>query len=147
LLELSQGKGNAKDLAEKHSLEHLARAFRLKSKGGIGLDLEVEATKNGIECKIIMLVKKDLAPEELAKESAALIKMAQIIHAVGEIYAHVPHRNDKGKNVWDKYNKDMIQGSQRLIEAIKSGNAKAVRTAAGKLNQSCCECHAIIRLP
>src|SRR5690349_16200226 len=73
ILDLSQGKGNAKQVAEKNTLDHVMRGFKLKTKGGIAVD-----GFNGIEAKVISLAKTPLTKDQLTKESAGLIKMAEI---------------------------------------------------------------------
>jgi cytochrome c556 len=41
--------------------------------------------------------------------------------------------------------KDMIESSESLKKAVQAGDTKAVKGAAGKLNQSCNECHGKFR--
>jgi len=145
ILELADGKGDPKAILGKHGLEATMYGFKLKGKGGIGVQGVQVAGKNGIEAQIIALAKQ--GPANLGKDAAALTKLAEHTKAIGEISANHKVKAAAGKTQkdWDKYNKDMIESSENLIKAIKGGAAKDVKTAASKLNQSCNECHAKFR--
>jgi len=145
VLELAEGKGNAQDVAKKHALEHVMHGFKLKNKGGIGVEGVAAPNKNGIEAQVITVAKTPMTKMELAKMSAGLIKMAQATQAIGKVAAY--HKVDKPKEQpeWDKYNKDMMQQSEALIKAIKSMDPTAVKMVGNKLNQACNECHGKFR--
>ncbi len=137
ILDLANGKGDSAALAKKYSLDHIMWAFKLKTKGGIDVGF------NGIEAKVIALSKKELPKGDLSKESANLTKMADVVKAIGQISAH--YKQKKDQKDWDKYMKDMIDQSAELKKAAAAMDPKGVKTSAGKMNQSCNECHGKFR--
>lgn len=138
ILELAEGKGNAAALAKQHTLDHVMRSFKLKTKGGIDVGV-----MPGIEAKVIALSKKEMAKGDLSKESASLTKMSDVIKAIGDISGN--YKQKKDQKDWDKYMKDMIDQSAELKKAVKGMDTKAVKGAAGKMNQACNECHGKFR--
>ncbi len=143
VIELAEGKGDAKTIAKKYTLDHVMRSFKLVTKGGV----KIPGTEPGLEAKIQKMAKTPMAPNDLAKDSAGLIKLTEVTRAIGQIAAQTKIKPAAGKTQkdWDKFNKDMIEGAENLARAIKSGNPAMVKMAAGKLNQSCNECHGKFR--
>ena len=82
------------------------------------------------------------------KQSADLIRMAEVTRAVSHLtpyYAPKEKKAGKDPENWKKYGREMQQGSQELIKAVKSGDPMAVKTAATNLNASCTDCHGDFR--
>jgi cytochrome c556 len=149
VLKLAKGSGNAQDIAKKNQIEYVMHGFKLRNKGGIGVGAKAGAvTPDGIEAKIINLAKKALQKGDLAKEADGLTQAAKVTKAIADIsefYAPKEKKADKDPKEWKKYNDDMKMGADALIDAIKSGDPMKVKMAAGKLNQSCNECHGKFR--
>ncbi len=143
VLELAEGKGDPKTILKTHMLEEVMKAFKLQSKGG----LKIAGTEPGLEAKIQKLAKTEMAPAGIARDSAGLIKLTEVTRAIGQIAAQhkVTPAAGKTQQQWDKFNKEMIEKAENLARAIKSGNPGMIKMAAGKLNQSCNECHGKFR--
>jgi hypothetical protein len=123
-------------LSRDHDLEYVMRQFKPRKDGGIDAD--------GFENRLLKLGRKELPGQELAADKAALQRLAEVARGVAE--AVPPYGKDyagAGKTVegWNKYAEDMKKGSQDLLDAVKAGDALAVRKAAFRLNGSCVGCH------
>jgi len=144
------GGGDPQAVAKKHMIEHVMRGFKLREKGGIGLGEKPEAiTPDGIEAKILLWATKKLpTKQDLSKDSAAYVKGIEIVKTIADInefYAPKEKKGDKDPVKWKKFNEDMKVASKSLIEALKATDPGKVKIAAGKLNQSCNDCHGIFR--
>jgi hypothetical protein len=125
----------------------LMHAYKPSPKGGIGTGLEPKAG-DGIEIKIINLGKRVLQPATLKKEEQVLTKIGYINAALADITAHyapAKPKAGKGAKEWKQYCSDMKEASLELVKAAKASDAKQVKTAAIKLNDSCNNCHSDFR--
>ncbi|MCC7086057.1 MAG: cytochrome c [Pirellulales bacterium] len=78
------------------------------------------------------------------KSSDAIQHEAELIAAIAEVLTR-DGQDDAGDETYVGYAKAMQHAAQQIVEAAKSGNAEAARTAAGVLNKSCNACHADYR--
>jgi hypothetical protein len=148
----ADAKKAAKEFAEKNPIEYIMYQFKPRARsGGLGVGkLTDKITPDAIELKIMAMAdpKKKLSAGEITRLQAAYIEMAQRTAAVAELtHVYTPKEKKPGKDPkdWTKFTEDMQKGSKELIEALKKKDEKAVFTAAGKLNASCNDCHAIFR--
>jgi soluble cytochrome b562 len=125
-------------------LKYVMRAYKPRSKDGIGVGAKGES----IELKIIALSKRVLPAAEVGKQSKDLEKIASISKAISEVTHHYTPKGKKpGKDPkdWTKYTDEMTKGADELAKAVKSGNAREIKTAATNLNASCTNCHGTFR--
>jgi hypothetical protein len=123
-------------------LKPLMNIFKPRGKGGLGVGPPGKA--DGIEMKIINLSsKRALSKADLSKQQNDLLKIADVSKAIAEVADMYPPKKDVDK--WKKFDDDMRKGASELIAAVKSGDPKAVKTAATNLNASCTDCHAGFR--
>ena len=110
-------------------------AYKPRQQGGLGVGDKPGTTKpDGIEAKLIAMAKKPLPAEQLQKESEALIKMAEVAKAMGEMAdLYTPKNNAPKKPIaaWQKFNKMQKDGAQDLIDAIKTNDPNKVMNATG----------------
>jgi len=125
-------------------LNHLARIYKLKDKGGLGYG-DPPDPKSGIEAKIIALQRTAKGPsvETLRKERKALIKLAHVNVAMAEITR--PHfvkpMDGRTRKDWDGWCDDQKKAARDLIVAVEKEDGPAVSTAAKELLNACTECH------
>jgi len=142
-------KKTAEDVA-KEGLNEAMTLLKLRSKDGLGFGAKAgkDASKDGIEAKIIGLAKKELTKAEIKEQAADLEKSAYITAAIAHVTdVHTPKKKvgDKDPKEWMKSTEDMKQSSMDLAAAAKKGDTAAVKKAATKLNSSCNNCHGIFR--
>jgi hypothetical protein len=157
LLKLSGLKGAAlkkaaEELAKKHQMEFVMYAFKPRSKNGIGMgDPKDKITPDCIELYLLQkLGKSKQQALTLEKQRDALIKMAQVTGDIAEVTEfYKPKKNLPGKSIadWEKFTKEMQEGSKDLMKALddKKPDATKVFNAAQRLNSSCVDCHAAFR--
>lgn len=145
-------------IAKKHMLEDIMNLMKLRRKdpkgggfvGGVGLGTKPGAVSpDGIEAKIINLTKNPMPLATLNKQSAELIRMAEITAAIASATVHLsPVEKKMGQKdpaKWKELMKDMHGASLDLIDAVKKKDAAGVKKMANKLNGTCTECHGIFR--
>jgi hypothetical protein len=126
-------------------LEPFMHAYKPAKRGGIGFGPE---KTNGIEMKIIQLMKRPLPPATLAKEANELIRMAHINIVMAEITrAHAPGkpRAGKGKKEWLRHVDDQKKAAEELIRAVRAQSPDRVKKAAANLITACNDCHTNFR--
>jgi hypothetical protein len=83
-----------------------------------------------------------------APEKADLVKIANVSRAMALLtpgYDEKTKGNAGKKMKWDKFSKDMGEGSKEVLDAIKAGDDKTIKKAMLKLTASCTDCHADFR--
>jgi hypothetical protein len=137
------GKGQAAAIYNKYKddLKIVMTVFKPRDKGGIGVGTKGKG--DGIELKIISLGKRAPAKDYLDKHRSDLDLMGRVSKAMADVAAQYPQT--KNQEMWKKYCEDMRKGADELMAAAKSGDPKAVKTAANNLNASCTDCHAAFR--
>lgn len=153
--EIGKGDSGAKGAAGIHKklgedgLGDVMHLFKPRPKGGIGVGAAPGGiTPDGIEFKIQAMSKRALPAASLAKNKAALQKMADQIQAISEVTKlYVPKEKKAGKDPanWKKYAGEMEKGSKDLRDAIKGGNAGQAKKAATDINAACNNCHSEFR--
>jgi hypothetical protein len=129
-------------------LNTIMQVFKPTTKKGVGTGIGDKGPGDSIEAKIISLGKRAPTAADLAKQKAALIKMAYINLAIAEVTTQYPPTKPKGgKGVkdWQQHTADMKKSAKELIDAIKSGDPKKVKEVANNLNGSCNNCHSDFR--
>jgi XXXCH domain-containing protein len=145
------GKKEAEALAKKLDFEDVMHVFKPRAKGGVGFDKDVDAKKDGIETKLLDMVKpKPAVPldKDIKAKAADYARMTEVIQAVTEVTQFVPApkgMNGKGPKDWKQYIEESKKGAKELADAVKSGDPAKVKTAANNLNSACNNCHTDFR--
>jgi hypothetical protein len=139
-----------KALNDTSDLKHIMwAAYKPQAKGGLGANPKPDSsTGMGIERKLDIISQKGIPQAQLNRESADLIRMAQVVQAIAEIAdMNTPKKDEAKKTVadWKKFNKEQKDAAQDLIDAVKASNQNQVRAAATKLYGSCTSCHGVFR--
>jgi hypothetical protein len=120
-------------------VEDLMRPFALPSLGG-----------EGFEKRIISLTRKPLPPAQMGRESEELALMAYKAAMIGQIAkTHSPEKEPraaKDQKEWETLSVDMYDAAMEFAAAAKAKDAKALKTAAVKLNNNCSACHKKFRI-
>ena len=116
------------------------RVYNPRSAGGLGLGPRGE----GIERRLVDLGEGTLSADALKKESGELVQVAHLTFILAEVTrGHAPAKPflGRGKKEWERDLEGVKAGSQALLQAVKAGEPRAVRTAAARINQACNNCH------
>jgi hypothetical protein len=142
----------AEEIAKKHQMEYVMYSFKPRDKNGVGIgEKPGTVTPDSIELYLLLKMGKGKRPAlELEKNRDAFIKMAQITGDIAEITEfYKPKKNAPGKMIkdWEKFTKEMQEGSKDLLKALdpKKPDPAKVFEAAQRLNSSCVDCHAMFR--
>ncbi len=102
--------------------------FRLPRMGGLG-----------IESKIKIWVEKPPAGKDMDMAAS----FAQKAAVVGEALQEMSPPKDKkvAAEQWKKFASDLTNSAEEAFKAAKSGNRDAVKSAFGRVDQSCVACH------
>jgi hypothetical protein len=144
-------KKEAEKVVKKHGLDYVMYNFKPRERGyglGVGAKGLVPVKEDGIEYKIKALGETKIAAADLAKQSAALVRMCEVAGAISEMAAVTsPPKAKPGTppGAWATLTADMKKGSKELLDAVKSGKPEAVQKAANNLDASCTACHAAFR--
>lgn len=146
------GKNDAKALAElakMYSLDELMHAYKLRTKGGVGVGDKAGAiTPDGIEAKLQGLQKKAPEKADLQKNAKAYAAMGDISLTLAELtdlFTPKEKKGEKDPKKWKEFTEKMRKGAKGLSEAANKGDANGVKAAALMLNGSCTDCHGIFR--
>jgi Cytochrome C' len=148
VLDLIDGKGDAKAIAAKHTLESVMHGFQVRSKGGIGVGPAAVAgnpKNDGVEAKITALGGPKMTAAQLKMQEADLIKMLEVARTIGEINKNYSEEGKKNPAKWKQFTEDMIEGAKDAQAAVKKGDPAEVKKTITKLAASCTDCHAIFR--
>jgi hypothetical protein len=130
------------DELKKHDLEDVMHLMKPPGKEKDAIDV----VKEGIEAKLLTLSKK---AGDVSANAASYEKMASVVAAIAEVAAvKCPvdsKKGDKDPKAWAEWVNDMKDGAKALGEAAKKKDAKAVTTAAKKINGACNNCHGVFR--
>jgi NADH dehydrogenase/NADH:ubiquinone oxidoreductase subunit G len=140
----------AQGLAKKlEDVEALMSLFKPRTKKGLGVGPKAGAiTPDGIEIKLLAIGRDAPTQATLNKEADALVRMAYITAAIGEVAVRKPPDRDMGKKTkkaWVTYSKEMVEAVPQFAAAAKSKSPNEVKTAASKLAGSCNRCHEIFK--
>jgi hypothetical protein len=130
------------------STKEVMHVFSQRKYKGFGFGEKPMKTADGIEAKIMDLGKKVMTPTKLKTDMPALKQLAYVTLAVAELTAISGPKKDVGKKLkkdWDKYAKEMQDGSKALLDAIEEKDekkaVKAINIAAKTLDGTCTSCH------
>jgi hypothetical protein len=145
-------KKEAEAMAKKLDFEDVMHVFKPRAKGGVGFDAKADAKKDGIETKLLDMVKPKpsvpITKDDLKAKAADYERMAEVIQAIMEVTQHVsPPKgmSGKGPKEWKQYIEDTKKGSKEMADAVKTGDPAKVKTAANNLNSACNNCHTDFR--
>jgi hypothetical protein len=146
----AEAKKLAKAVADKEEIEDVMHVLSLRRAKGLGVGpTPGKINPDGIEAKIIDLSgKKAMAPEQLNAEADALVQMAYIAAAVGEIANAKPPAQDdnkKKKSDWLKWSAEMRDSALEFAGVAKGKNPEAVKKGATKLLANCTTCHDVFK--
>jgi cytochrome c556 len=149
IMALVDGKGSAEEIAKSADLGDVMQAFKPRSKGGLGIGPTADAIKpDGIEQKLIDLgkSKKGLSKLDLAKQSDALAKAAEVTGAISQVtLLYADKEGKKNPTKWKQFAGDMKKASADLATAARQSDGDGIKKAVNKLNASCNDCHADFR--
>ena len=138
-----------KPVSDTTDLKHIMwAAYKPRAKGGFGANPKAGGSGEGIERRLDRLGAKGITAGQLDRESADLIRIAQVAQAMAEIAeTHTPQQDMPNKPIakWVKFNAQQKQSAQDLIDAVKANKPKDVQAAAAKLYGSCTGCHGVFR--
>lgn len=104
---------------------------------------------DGIEAKILDMLKNPLKPADVAAQSADLERMAHQAAALAEVVRHLctvdKKMPDKDPKDWAQWSDDMHKAAMELAAAAKAKKDEDVTKAAKKLNKSCSACHSVFK--
>jgi hypothetical protein len=112
--------------------------FRNATKGGMALG---PGGPDGIEKKIQDVDRKRLSKEDAAAQKEDLIKAARFARAVAQVAELYNDPAKKAPGKWKRFNQDMRQGADDLIEAARAGDPRKIKAAVANLHASCTDCH------
>ncbi len=112
--------------------------FRNATKGGMALG---PRGPEGIEKKIQDVDRKRLSKEDAAAQKEELIKAARFARAVAQVAELYDDPAKKAPARWKRFNQDMRQGADDLIEAARAGDPTKIKAAVANLHASCTNCH------
>jgi hypothetical protein len=142
----------AEEIAKKHQMEFVMYSFKPRDKNGVGIgEKPGTVSPDSIELYLLLhMGKKKLPAGTLEKNRDAFIKMTQLTGDIAEITEfYKPKTNKPGKPIkdWEKFTKEMQEGSKDLLKALepKKPDPAKVFDAAQRLNSSCVDCHAVFR--
>ena len=130
------------------AVEELMEIFRNKSKGGEGLNADLQyhpklKNLNGIEALLGALSAKKLSEDNLAKVEKELPKLAYRIAVVAAITHELTPQKRAGE--WRDLSIQMREASIALAEAAHKKNADGILKAAVSLESSCTQCHSAFK--
>jgi hypothetical protein len=135
----------AKALKRKYArVNTVMGLYNPRSRGGIGFGPQTKGRSDAIEQKFLNLGKTELSAETLKKESAELVRLAHINLVAAEVtrgFAPAKPFLGRGKKEWEQDVEALKKASRELLKAVKDGDTKAVKTAAGRINNACNSCH------
>ena len=103
----------------------------------------------GIEARLIKLSREPMPDDELNREKADLIRMAQHAGAIASVVVHQcpvdKKTGPKDPAKWKEWAKEMHTEAEILIEALEKARPVQVRNAARRLKNICSECHTVFR--
>jgi cytochrome c556 len=112
-----------------------------------GLGVGPKGPADSIETKIQSMAKRPPSADVLSKQKADFLRMGYVNAAIADVtilYTPKP-KGGKGKAEWERHSKDQRKASLELVEAIKSGDPKKVKTASKRLDDACTSCHSDFR--
>ncbi|HZT82992.1 MAG TPA: cytochrome c [Gemmataceae bacterium] len=139
----------AKDVDSLEDVMNLLKKRKKDGTGGYGIGpTPTGQADDGIEARIQNYAKKAPTAAVLKKEKDDLIQAMHRTRAVAAIaIAKTPKKKegDKDPKDWKEYSDEMVKQTDALEKAIESGDPKAVKDAASRLNGSCTNCHGKFR--
>jgi hypothetical protein len=125
-------------------LKAVMSSYKSRARKGIGTG--PPSPDDGIETKIIALGKQAPSAASLKKdkEKADLVRIAHVNLAVSEMARHYKPkkmREGKTRKDWLEHCDELKSGAERLLKAVKAGDAKEVQRGAAVMQSACNRCH------
>jgi soluble cytochrome b562 len=140
-------KGDDLDLGDVMQTMDLRTHKDGKKGKGLGVGPTPGAIRpDGIEAKIDRLANHAPSKGDLNKEAKAIERAADIAAACGTVAKdHPPAKDNDGNPTdakeWKAWAEQMVKLSRDLAKAARAKDPAQVQAAAGKLNDSCVQCH------
>ncbi len=136
-------KKQAADLAQKYQLEEVMGLLEKRDRGGFGVGPKADVIRpDGIEAKLSDLAtRKAMTDKEYAEQAEAIKRMALRAAAVAEVAQQMAPMKAKAAQ-WKGFADGMKKTALDLAAAKKPDE---VRSAAGKVNGNCADCHAVFK--
>jgi hypothetical protein len=138
-----------KTLDDYKDLEAPMKIMALRDNGGLGFGPKGSIPgPDGIEARLINLGRRPLSEKDLAAQSAALSKSADIISAISEmalVKGPTKKVGNKDPKDWMRWSQDMKDGATALSAAVAKKDPTAIKEAAEKLNVTCTDCHNVFK--
>jgi hypothetical protein len=143
----------AEAFAQGKEVEDLARHFRMRGKGGLGIGLKAGAVKpDGIEHMFLELVRRPGEPQLKASLDAYgddLARAGYITAAIAEAHrGHCPVKVKTAKKDpkdWETWSVTLRDTALDLAWAAQEKHAAKVQAAVTKINRTCNSCHEVFR--
>lgn len=145
----------AKALAKKlEEIIEVMDLFGLRTKrdgkpgDGIGVGAKPGTfVPDGIEQYLLKISRVGPSAKDV-KEPTAFARMAYVAGAIAEVAHAKGWERDQGKKTkkaWATYTKEFRESWSDMVTAAKTKNAKEVKAAAVKMNNSCVGCHGVFK--
>jgi hypothetical protein len=145
-------KETAEAFAKGKEVEDLARMFRQRAKGGIGIGLKPGAIKpDGIEATFCLLEGRPVEQlrANLDTQADDLARACYITAAIAEAHrGHCPVKEKKDKKDpkdWEKWSVTLRDTAIELAGAVQEKHPVKVKATLTKLNRTCNSCHDVFR--
>ena len=141
----------AKEFARDKPVEDLARLFKPRTKGGLGIGFQPGAvTPDGIELLLLQLDKRAAQLEPtLAAHAADVARAFYLTAAIGEAHRHhCPLTKKVGRKDpadWERWSVAMRDSAIELADAVQRRQPARTREVAKQLNNACFSCHDVFR--
>jgi hypothetical protein len=140
----------ARKIVKEHESEDISSVFQRLDRGGLGLGSYAKAVKhpNSVQALLNSLSRQQPPQKLLNDHQVDLLRTAKVIQAMAEL---APHRQPRYANPadrriqeWARVSAEFKKDSREFRLAIESREPIKVRSAADRLNHSCCDCHNLL---
>jgi hypothetical protein len=141
----------ARKIVREHESDNISSVFQRLDRGGLGLGDYARAVKhpNSVQALINYLSRQQPPAQKLLSDHQAdLLRTAKVIQAMAELapYRVPKYANPADRRIqeWVRVSADFKKDSREFRLAIESKDPVKVRSAADRLNHSCCDCHNLL---
>lgn len=118
--------------------------FKLRARGGVGLNPKPVAAQDGIESRLNSYQNK--IPSGAVNDDLRLLAVQ--VAVLAELTGHVGPDKAEGKKTpakWKEFSGQMLDASEKFVKAAKAKKDKDIKAAITAVNNSCTSCHEIFR--
>jgi cytochrome c556 len=137
----------AKSIAEKYDdLGPIMRQMKAREKGGLGVGPTPGAVvPDAIELTLLQMGgRKGITAADLKANNADYQRIAEVVCGIAEVtpyYGPKLLKRPGQRRRWDAFANDMNEWGHELLTVVKANDATNLKQTAGRLNQSCNDCH------